>query len=299
MKARFFRVRFRNNGRGIYHTLAYRDEIEGTSVHLSYVGEGGTESSATHYPIDVLVAADLEEETLRQTEKVTEEHSVDRLYLPKIGERSSILERIIKKAGSTRFLDEDETVSWNDGLWEFWIGNLGGCLSLYHGFAGTKELGEDCIYVGKIYGADDYCSPCLLEEKDFCGFGCLHHRDFHRMKAHENSWNRGFRTGTLLLGKGVFQGKTEKLLKKVEKYKEKLRTIQLPHKVEIWDRKLLNLMAAEEIQYYVGHSGYELQIPGEIVCQSGYCHYIPADCERGLCLSGYFIPFQIQNEKSC
>ena len=36
MKARFFRVRFSDNGKGIYHTLAYRDEIEKTCVHLSY-----------------------------------------------------------------------------------------------------------------------------------------------------------------------------------------------------------------------------------------------------------------------
>ena len=74
MRARYFRMRFGNNGKGIYHTLAYRDEFEKASVHLAYIGEGGQEGLAIRYPMDVLVVADLEDETLRQVEELLEKH---------------------------------------------------------------------------------------------------------------------------------------------------------------------------------------------------------------------------------
>lgn len=298
MKARFFRVRFSDNGKGIYHTLAYRDEIEKTCVHLSYLSEGGEEPSATSYPIDILVAADLGEDTLEKLETMTKSHSIGILYLPKTEEEIPVLRRIKDKVGEVHLLEEGKTISWKEGLWEFWLGNLGGCLSLYHGYAGTKELGEDCVYVGRIYGPEDFCSPCILEnERDHCGFGCTHHRDFHLLKAHNDSRYVGFRTGTLLLGRSVFRGQLERLLGEISPMREQIRVIQLPHHIEAWDREILKLVPEEEIQYYVGHTEHEVSISGGIASHNGYCRYVPVNRTSGLCLSGYFIPFL--REKNC
>lgn len=297
MKARYFRMRFSNNERGIYHTLAYRDEMQGENLHLSYVGEGGQEPSVTHYPIDVLVAADLGEETLRQVTILLKNHPVKELYLP-VGEESlPVLDEMAAGVDQLRFLKEGEIHCWKRGLWEFRILNLGRELSLYHGYTGTKDLREDCAFCGRVYDPADPCSPCLLEERDFCGFACMRHRDLHLIKAHLDSKYQGFRVGALLLSRGVFRGKISELLERIKDYKERIRAVHLPANLETWERELLDLAPEREIQYYVGHTGYRSEIPGDIVSHSGYCHYVPANLENGLCLSGYFVPFV--REKDC
>lgn len=291
MRARYFRMRFGNNGKGIYHTLAYRDEFEKASVHLAYIGEGGQEGLAIRYPMDVLVVADLEDETLRQVEELLEKHEVRQMYLPAGTESLVISKQLAAKAGKLQFLREGESHEWRTGLWEFHIRNLGNSLSLYHGYTGTKALGEDCAFAGKIYDPEDHCSPCLIEEKDFCGFGCLHRRDFQTLKAHLDKKFEGYRTGTLLLGKGVFDGNVKELLDNMNGFKERIRIIQLPAHIQCWEKELFNLAPEKEIQYYVGHSAYSSEVPGDIASHSGYCHFVPVDLESGLCLSGYFIPF--------
>ncbi len=298
MEARFFRERFHTNGKGIYHTLAYRDEIENVLVHLSYLSEGGEEPRTVRYPIDILVAADRKDETMEQVVKIMETHPVDRLYLPGTEQQSPLWGLIAAKPREVREFLEGETLTWKEGQWEFWLGNFGGTLSLYHGFAGTKDLGEDCVYTGKIYGPKDHCSPCLVDEKrDFCGFGCFRHRDVHLMKGHLDPRKESFRTGTLLPGSGVFRGAAGRLWEEAARYREKIRVIQLPHTIEQWDPGILALAPEREFQYYVGYPEQEPGIAGEIARHSGYCLYVPADCSHGLCLSGYFIPFQ--REKNC
>ena len=133
-------MRFGNNGKGIYHTLAYRDEFEKASVHLAYIGEGGQEGLAIRYPMDVLVVADLEDETLRQVEELLEKHEVRQMYLPAGTESLVISMQLAAKAGKLQFLREGESHEWRTGLWEFHIRNLGNSLSLYHGYTGTKAL---------------------------------------------------------------------------------------------------------------------------------------------------------------
>lgn len=297
MEARFFRVRFNDNGKGVYHTLAYRDEIENLCVHLSYVSDGGDESWETTYPVDILVAADLREETLQKIERIAMSHQVDRLYLPKPEANHPAMEQIKNKVKSVHPVSEGEAVAWNEGLWKFWIGNLEGCLSLYHEYAGTKSLGENCVYAGRICGPEDLCSPCLMDDdRDYCGFGCIHQKDFHLLRAHQNSQYPGYRTGTLILGRTVFQGQAGRLLKMIPKVEEKIRVIQLPHQIERWDQEILRLMEADEIQYYIGNTELTSRIAGDIVLHSRYNQYIAAEGKYGLCLSGYFIP--IQREKN-
>lgn len=295
MEARYFRVRYNNNENGIYHTLAYRDEIKEANVHLSYLAEGGQEVYTAHYGIDILVAADLEEETLRQAETLMNSHQVKELYLPEEKADNPSLERLVKKADQVRFIKEGEDHTWKTGLWEFWVGNLGGSLSLYHGFAGTKELGEDCALSGKISDSHNPCVPSLVKETDFCGFGCLRHRDFQVIKGHLRPDRKDFRTGSLLLGKGVFCGHVSELMERLRAYKDRIRVVQLPAQMENWEDKLLELIPEEELQYYVGHSKNGRETAGAIASHSVYCRYVPAAKEEGLCLSGYFIPYLNKN----